>query len=322
MRWNASVRSAIARATSRAVQRKALLDVPGDGVLDEVAVLGEVRRVGRDERDGAQGLERPRRRSPGRAPRRRPCSRAGQHVRAGSSAAVTAGSTGRSPRSRLHATRVRRSRARARARRSAAARRAASAGRAGRARRRRAGRGPCRARCGRSGPSTAIVPQASTAGRSGMRPGAGRKPDDVAEATRGCGSSREVAMPSASGASPQATAAAAPPLEPPAGPLEVVGVARDAEDGVEGLRAGAELRRVRLADDDRARAAQPLDDQRVRVGHVVAVDRRAVGRAQPRRVDEVLDRDRQPVQRAERVAARERRVGGAACARAPARRRG
>ena len=42
----------------RAAQREPLLDVPGDGVLDEVAVLGEVRRVGRDEGDGAQGLER------------------------------------------------------------------------------------------------------------------------------------------------------------------------------------------------------------------------------------------------------------------------
>ena len=83
----------------------------------------------------------------------------------------------------------------------------------------------------------------------------------------------------------------------------VVGVAGRAEDGVEGLRAGAELGRVRLADDDRAGAAQAGDHQRVRGRDVVAVDRRAVGRPHARGVLEVLDRDRQAVQRPGRLVA-------------------
>ena len=89
----------------------------------------------------------------------------------------------------------------------------------------------------------------------------------------------------------------------------VVGVARRAEDGVEGLRAGAELGRVGLADDDRAGAAQAGDDQRVCRRDVVAVDRRAVGRPHARGVLEVLDGDRQAVQRPGRLVARERGVG-------------
>ena len=81
---------------------------------------------------------------------------------------------------------------------------------------------------------------------------------------------------------------------------EVVRVARRAEDRVEGLRARAELGRVRLADHDRARRAQALDDQRVVLRDVLGEQRRAVRRPHPGRVLEVLDRDRQPVQDAAR----------------------
>ena len=45
--------------------------------------------------------------------------------------------------------------------------------------------------------------------------------------------------------------------------VEIVRVERRAEHRVEGLRAGAELGRVGLADGDRAGLLQPLDDQRV-----------------------------------------------------------
>ena len=82
-------------------------------------------------------------------------------------------------------------------------------------------------------------------------------------------------------------------------------VAGLAEHVVERVGAGAELRRVGLAEDDRARRAQPLDRQRIGVGHVVGVDPRAVGGAQAGRLGEVLDPDRDAVQRA-----RDRRVGG------------
>ena len=102
----------------------------------------------------------------------------------------------------------------------------------------------------------------------------------------------------------------------------VVGVAGRAEDGVEGLRAGAELGRVRLADDDRAGAAQARDEQRVRGRDVVAVDRRAVGRPHAGGVLEVLDRDRQAVQRPGRRVASEGGVGRRGLAQRRARRRG
>ena len=58
-----------------------------------------------------------------------------------------------------------------------------------------------------------------------------------------------------------------------------------------------------------------LDEQAVGRRDVVGEQRRAVGRPHPGRVLEVLDRDRQPVQRAERVAAGDRPVGvGGRCA--------
>ena len=90
---------------------------------------------------------------------------------------------------------------------------------------------------------------------------------------------------------------------------EIVRIEGGAEDLVEGLRAGPELRRVGLADGDGAGAAQPLDDQRVDVGHVVAVDRRAPRRANPLGRDEVLVGDGQPEEGADRVAPREGGVG-------------
>ena len=113
-----------------------------------------------------------------------------------------------------------------------------------------------------------------------------------------------MSLPSAIGSMPHASATAAPPLLPPHVFVEVVRIARRAEHGVERLRSGAELRRVRLADGDRAGRADPRHDERVARRHVVAVERRAARRADARRVDEILVRDRQAVQHAERAAAR------------------
>jgi hypothetical protein len=81
------------------------------------------------------------------------------------------------------------------------------------------------------------------------------------------------------------------------------------EHRVEGLRAGAELGRVGLADDDGPGGAQALDEQAVAVGHVVAVDGRAERGAQTGGERQVLHRQRQPVQRPGRVAARQRGIG-------------
>ena len=75
------------------------------------------------------------------------------------------------------------------------------------------------------------------------------------------------------------------------------------------MRAGAPLRRVRLADEDRARLAQARDLQGVGLGHVLAVGRRAVGRAHAGGVLQILVRDRQAVQRRQVVAARAAAVG-------------
>ena len=70
-------------------------------------------------------------------------------------------------------------------------------------------------------------------------------------------------------------------------------IAGAAEHLVEGRAAGAEFRRVRLGDDNAASALDPLD-HRVRTRrHMVAEDRRAVGRAHAGDIGEILDGDRQ-----------------------------
>ena len=66
---------------------------------------------------------------------------------------------------------------------------------------------------------------------------------------------------------------------------------------VDAEHAPGELRQVGLSDDDRAGVERSLDDGRVGLGHVVAVDARAVGRADPGCVDQVLDEQRAPGER-------------------------
>ena len=117
-----------------------------------------------------------------------------------------------------------------------------------------------------------------------------------------------MSVPSASGSIPHATATAAPPAAPAAGALRRIRVPRRAEHRVEGLRAGAELGGVGLADDDRARRPHPFDVERVLVGDEVAVDGGAERGPHPPGRGEVLDCDRQPLERARRLAPREGRV--------------
>src|SRR5205807_3584569 len=66
---------------------------------------------------------------------------------------------------------------------------------------------------------------------------------------------------------------------PPTRKRRIPRIARRAEDRVEGVRAGAELGTVGLAEDDRARRLQPLDDQGIVLGDAVLEDLRALGRA-------------------------------------------
>ena len=106
-----------------------------------------------------------------------------------------------------------------------------------------------------------------------------------------------MSLPSAIGTMPHASATAAPPLLPPQVLPTIPRIARRAEHAVEGLRSGAELRRVGLADRHRACGAHARDDQRVARRDVVLVEQRAAGRANAGGVDQVLVRDRQAVQR-------------------------
>ena len=66
---------------------------------------------------------------------------------------------------------------------------------------------------------------------------------------------------------------------------------------VDAEHAPGELGQVGLADDDRTGVERSLDDGRVGGRDVVAVDARAVGRADPGRVDQVLDEQRAPGER-------------------------
>ena len=89
-----------------------------------------------------------------------------------------------------------------------------------------------------------------------------------------------------------------------------VRVVRRPEDGVERVRPGRELRHVRLPDADGAGRLVPGHDQLVAQRHGVGVQRRAPRRPHAAGGVGVLVRDRQPVQRAHRVAGRQRGVRG------------
>ena len=82
-----------------------------------------------------------------------------------------------------------------------------------------------------------------------------------------------------------------------------------AEDRVVGLPVPRQGRGVGLAEDHRARAAQPPHRLRVVLGHVVPGGQPA-RRSHARGLVGVLDRHRHAVQRADVVAAGQRRVGG------------
>ncbi len=99
------------------------------------------------------------------------------------------------------------------------------------------------------------------------------------------------------------------PAGPARGPRRVDGVQRRAEDRVERVRPGRELRDVGLAEDHDAGPADPLDQELVGVGDVVGAQRRAVRRAPAGDRVGVLEREREPVQRAHRGTGRQLLVG-------------
>ena len=95
-----------------------------------------------------------------------------------------------------------------------------------------------------------------------------------------------------------------------AGAAGVVGVAGSAEQRRLGERHVAELRRRRLAHQDRAGGFQARDRHGVGCGNVVLVHERREGRAHALGVDEVLHVQRYAVERPEIIAARDGLVGG------------
>ena len=129
-------------------------------------------------------------------------------------------------------------------------------------------------------------------------PVAGRTPEMPLSAA-GMRMEPSVSLPSAMSASPAATAAAEPPLEPPTVRVEVPRVGGAPEVRVLRGDAPRELVRVRLADHERAGGAQRGDDGRVVLG-IAAEERGARARGQPGDVDDVFHRERPAVQRAAR----------------------
>ena len=151
------------------------------------------------------------------------------------------------------------------------------------------------------GPSTANGSHGAETGQRGTTPGVGRSPSTPLHAA-GLRSDPPRSLPSASGTMRQASATAAPPLEPPAERAGFQGLRVGAEDRIEGVRARAPLRRVGLAQHDRAGLSQAPDLQRIGDRHVIAVGRRAIRRADARGVLQILVCDRQAVQQRQLLA--------------------
>ena len=93
---------------------------------------------------------------------------------------------------------------------------------------------------------------------------------------------------------------------PAGGFRDVVGVDGGSVDLVVGVRPHAELRHVGLADRNGARQSQASDEDRVLDGHRVPVDRGTARERKPDRRFEILEGDREAVQRSHGLARRSR----------------
>ena len=151
------------------------------------------------------------------------------------------------------------------------------------------------------GPVTCSVSHTQSVGCVGTRPTDGRNPATPQNAA-GMRSEPPRSVPSASAIMPVARAAAPPPVEPPADFVRVPRISRATKNLVERVRAGGELRAVRLAENHGTRLAQAPDDKGIFLGDVVCVNRRAKGRPETRDRRDVLDANRQPAQRPRVVA--------------------
>ena len=168
---------------------------------------------------------------------------------------------------------------------------------------RSAGR-PCRRPSAPSAPSPRIRATASGSGAVGTSPTVGRSATMLLKLA-GLRSEPPRSLPSASGSRPAASAAPGAAARAARALGHVVRVQGRAVHRVVGVRAHAELGHVGLADRDRARAAQPLDQDRVLRRHQTLEDRRAQRERETDRGLQILERHGKAVQRADRLAARE-----------------
>ena len=133
-------------------------------------------------------------------------------------------------------------------------------------------------------------------GQRGTSPGVGRRPTTPFQAA-GLRSEPPRSLPSAIGSIRQASAAAAPPLEPPAERVVSHGLRVAPKTGLNVCEPAPHSGVLVLPTMIAPAARSALDEQRVGGRHVVAEERRAVRRAHAGRVDQILVRDRQAVQR-------------------------
>ena len=123
-----------------------------------------------------------------------------------------------------------------------------------------------------------------------------------------------MSLPSAIGTMPQVSATAAPPLLPPQVLVTSNGLRVAPNTSLKVCDPAPSSGVLVLPHVIAPAARMPRDDQRVGRRHVIAVEPRSARRADAGRVDQILVRDRQPVQHAERAATcgllvRARRVG-------------
>ena len=125
------------------------------------------------------------------------------------------------------------------------------------------------------------------------RPGDGRSAHHASNRFRADAGCRPWSVPCASHTSPVASATAPPPVEPPQVSAVFHGLRVRPNTSLNVRAAGAELRRVRLGDDDAALAFDALHHRMRPRRHVITEDRRAIGRAHAGDVGQILDGDRQ-----------------------------
>ena len=149
------------------------------------------------------------------------------------------------------------------------------------------------------GTSRAIGPTWSKLGASGKQPSAetspyvGLKPT-IPQQAAGIRIEPPESVPSAASASPAASAAAEPPLDPTCDAPGRERIRHEAEVRVQRRDAVGELVQVRLADDRVASVLEEAHRLGRPVGHVVGEEDGAVGRRQAGGVEQVLDREPDP----------------------------